>query len=98
MSSRTAAATRQKYGRAKHVEYVVAACIAQAGVAFMTAIMGLGWGGSTYTVATSQTLWAFVPILLLAVRPPWPLAVPLLSGILTVVLVVIGGRVGHTGA
>ena len=86
--------TRRQYIRAEHAQYVLGASMGQICVVYVTLVLGLGWPGKAHDLAIDQSLWAFVPIFLLAVRPPWPMAVPLISALLTVVLLVIGGYLG----
>ena len=70
-------------------------------VTLMTFVMGLGWGGATYTAALLQSVLAFVVIVGLARyarHASLSLLVPLVSGGLTFALAMLGEQLGHTGA
>jgi hypothetical protein len=69
--------------------WAASASVLQFLVMYQTALMGLGWSGATYTIATRQSVAAFGVLVLIAVlarRPRWALIVPLLSAALTVAL------------
>jgi hypothetical protein len=72
---------------------------AQAFVAFVTMLLGLGWGGWTYPVAVVQAM-AFVPLLWRARQRHYGLLLllPVVSAALSVGLFMAGQELGHMGA
>lgn len=98
---RARGAQERKGSRVQRGSDAVLACIL--GLVFLVATvqMGLGWGGWTYTAAVIQGVLAIfltVPTAVLARRSWWAYLVPLVSALLTVALLAMGGRLGHTGA
>lgn len=75
------------------------AVAAQVVVFFGTSVMGLGWGGWTYSAAVAQAVVAFVPLLWLAPRrrPGLMMLVPVASAALTAGLFMAGQALGQTG-
>ena len=81
--------------RAQRLSFAVSACVLQFFVMYMTAMMGRGWGGSTYTAATRQSVLAFGAIGIITAltpRPRWALTVPILSAARTALLLLVAGQ------
>ena len=98
---RAGAGPRQKGSRVQRAADAALACIL--GLVFLvpTFLMGLGWGGWTYTAALTQNVIAIfltAPVALLDRRSWWAYLIPLISALLTVTLLAVGGQLGHTGA